>query len=603
MKRTPILRHSAVALAALVAASAATMHAQQPRPIQSLSVAEVRKEAGPARIDPARVQRVARPPIPFQPFETVNPQTGKAVNMDSTITLPNGRRMTMGQFYAEANRIERQLNQIGYSIRRSATETRGPTVISRSAVDRALLANQQAALVGAQVGAYRPISLEESQRRLQVISQLRNARKSDAVRLDSTINTLIEPSVQPQMASSGEAKVIAPLPVVNEWGKTFPFGDRSIMAVEFGFGAKAIGDTGGTSLSVGASADAVLAGVPFDVVDLTGEAMAPVRGNGRIALGFTVLGNTLWQLREEVPSKKWEGQFNLPALDFSTPTFGFNIGVVEVGVKLGARGNAGLSYGVALTSGGTTPGVAADVTPALDTRAYLVAVVDITIAEANAGGDLTLLKLELPISGHILLVQDLGASPPVWGVAREFRVSDKVEALKGSLYADVKYYTPCWALPPWCLETERHEFWNWSGFQHTGDFVYFKDFYSFLHEAQPGPVLAGRTLAVRVEGAPSVNTQSTLRFFAQDAATGAPVDGTVSVANQRVVTGQPVSAVFCRLAPLPVRALPSRPSRLGDPATAPVDQDTAVMTTRTLCLTAYVGASGYSTASVRLRPQ
>jgi hypothetical protein len=62
----------------------------------------------------------ARTPIPFVPFARVHPGTGRALNPNAQMTLPNGRRVTVQRFEA-LNQAEQRLTQRGYSLRRRDT--------------------------------------------------------------------------------------------------------------------------------------------------------------------------------------------------------------------------------------------------------------------------------------------------------------------------------------------------------------------------------------------------------------------------------------------------------------------------------------------------
>jgi hypothetical protein len=81
----------------------------------------VRRVISNQHYGPERNLLPIRAPIAFTPFSRVNPATGRAVNLNARIRLPNGREMTMREFYDALDQTEQQLNQRGYSIRDRAT--------------------------------------------------------------------------------------------------------------------------------------------------------------------------------------------------------------------------------------------------------------------------------------------------------------------------------------------------------------------------------------------------------------------------------------------------------------------------------------------------
>jgi hypothetical protein len=61
----------------------------------------------------------SRQPIPFKPFELIN-TAGKPMNPDSLVRLPNGSSITLKNYLDKLNELERQLNLVGYTLRRDS---------------------------------------------------------------------------------------------------------------------------------------------------------------------------------------------------------------------------------------------------------------------------------------------------------------------------------------------------------------------------------------------------------------------------------------------------------------------------------------------------
>lgn len=86
----------------------------------SLAQAQLAPLTGPlpsGRLDPNDVIINKRPPVPFQPFDLIDPKTRQKVAPNALITLPNGQQVQAGAYYGEINRLEQGFNQLGYSFR------------------------------------------------------------------------------------------------------------------------------------------------------------------------------------------------------------------------------------------------------------------------------------------------------------------------------------------------------------------------------------------------------------------------------------------------------------------------------------------------------
>ena len=80
-------------------------------------------------------------PIQFKPFAMVDPSTGKPVAPDTVLVLPDGTKVTAREFYAGLNALEKSLNALGYSLKRTPTLH----VPSRQMYDPEALKRQDAA--------------------------------------------------------------------------------------------------------------------------------------------------------------------------------------------------------------------------------------------------------------------------------------------------------------------------------------------------------------------------------------------------------------------------------------------------------------------------
>jgi hypothetical protein len=104
----------------------------------------------PARFDQNQVTVYKRPAVPFVPFELMDPATRQKVSPDTIISLPSGKKVKAGDYYAELNRLEQSLNQLGYSFRdqpnRAPTERRRVIKLQENRIDPVLFKQQADAI-------------------------------------------------------------------------------------------------------------------------------------------------------------------------------------------------------------------------------------------------------------------------------------------------------------------------------------------------------------------------------------------------------------------------------------------------------------------------
>src|SRR5436190_423033 len=94
-----------------LAASPVSVRPQNPQ-------ADIKSDPVEGKLDPALIHINKRAPIPFKPFDTVDPNTGKRVSPDTIVTLPNGKSLTAGELKRNLDRLEAEIIQTGHSLRR-----------------------------------------------------------------------------------------------------------------------------------------------------------------------------------------------------------------------------------------------------------------------------------------------------------------------------------------------------------------------------------------------------------------------------------------------------------------------------------------------------
>src|SRR5262249_11685811 len=118
------------------------------------------------------------------------------------------------------------------------------------------------------------------------------------------------------------------------------------------------------------------------------------------------------------------------AFDYGT-SFHFSIGPIPVSGKVGVRGSAGVDF----TYGVRQAHATLNVTPHIEAKAYAQAGVDIGIASAGVGGQLTLLKDELVLGAEVGLDLDPQKGPYI---SEHLYLHNKLEMLSGQFYLFAK---------------------------------------------------------------------------------------------------------------------------------------------------------------------
>src|SRR6266853_502207 len=297
-----------------------------------------------------------RPAIPFKPFDVIDPKTGKPTSRDTMLSLPNGKKLTAGQYWDEINKLERQLNAEGHTLRSSTRGRQGTpekVELQRTPTPVSLLQRQAQTLSSENIRTlrYQPLNItqaEQTQKSMLVISPT----LLDSIRFRGTPNTL-----------HWEKK----------WNRSF--GDPSTFSASLNAQVDLDGTSSSTSLDAEADAGGSLFSNSFDLLRLSGKLSAPQKGPLNINLTASVLGQSVYNVNENEPSTFTKSDTVSKTLDKNV-TLHFSIACIPVSVKLGVQGTAGLSYAVTVAPVKATGSVA----PSIKTNAYAQAGVDLGVA-------------------------------------------------------------------------------------------------------------------------------------------------------------------------------------------------------------------------------
>ena len=518
MKRLRLLRMvthllvvSALLCPNLVSSVAQTGRQAETRNLTSLAAAQqqqqpVARKLAAAQVSPSEIRVNARAPIAFQPFPMVDPKARREVSADSIITLPDGRRVQAGRYYAELNRIEQSLNQSGYSLRTMPDKlVFQESVIERSALQpRILQAREAATSPGATMSSAQlmrrfsgPETLDSGQRVLMADELTPQAVAAVKGRSQPPTAVRPAPPARPPVVSDRViippgVLTVAPKPKVFHREQPWDWSVGSASSFQAYIRGKVVTDLKAyplsdtsdaelfksnteASLNANAQAGGAILGKSADLVQANASFYAPANTSKPLnaKMGISVLGATVYNFNKDFPAK-WSTSDTLSyKLSVGVP-FGVPLGPVTVGGEIGARGSAGFEYGILLTRAGAS----GHVNPFVHTAVYGEGGASIYIGGAGIGVEMTLINADLHVYGKGTIGWFIK-----WMIFDELYCDYSLDMLSGRVYAYVYAYYPCDFIGPIptdiCKKQWEHNFWNWPGFKASGVLVDYKNIVSF----------------------------------------------------------------------------------------------------------------------------
>jgi hypothetical protein len=411
--------------------------------------ADIKAPPATGRVDAASIKVNKRPPIAFAPFEMRDQKTGKPIPPDEQITLANGKRMTVRQYFDQINDLEKKLNSNGFSLRQPSAKD---APMQEGVVPHALLQQQtQRVLAAHQPGtAAQPFNIRSAEREHNSLPTLRLEQLKGI--------TLVKP---PKKVNYG-------------WSWGWGVGDPALFAtnIDIKLSMDGVKAQTGTATSVDVAAEAKAGGSifnnAFDILRVTGNMHAADTGALNGKLDVFVLGNNIYSLSKTGSAKLYKSDNVSKSLDKAVHV-DFPLGPIPFSATVGIQGTAGVGYVLSVApiaarlSGG----------PFVRSKAYAQVAVDIDIARAGVEGDLTLLDYGLNLDGEVSFGID-PANKPYFKTHAE--VSQNMKMLGGELYAFAEACVPCGDFgsncgfpffscdEKWRLIT----FFNWKGFEYNG---------------------------------------------------------------------------------------------------------------------------------------
>ncbi|MBD1846968.1 hypothetical protein H6F89_26885 [Cyanobacteria bacterium FACHB-63] len=450
----------------------------------------------------------------FEPFELKDPATGNPISADQKLTLPDGREVNAGEYYAELNRFEQEFNQLGYSLRDKVGERTIQESISRDQerfspqIQKMQEAHQQLDINtinqlrqrfdfnSVQQEVLQQVQLE------QEILRARDAAKPGNVnpgqidpgrvfnpRLNPAINPAINPSINPAINKIKQFKIPVKdridirdrfqfsdivkqvaweqqsrdqaKPATYYGERSLWFGDKSRFYAYLNARVDISASGRATQVNAEGKTGAYLFNNHAQMVRATANLQAPDTGDLLARVNVSVLGRSIYDRQLKAPKLQYSDSYTIP-LNQTIAEYRFAVGPIPMKASFGVRGAVGVRYALA-----AAPRYAyAKTTPFTNIQVYGEGGADIVVGGAGVGVSLTLLNDELELGAKANIRTDF-QNRKVF-LDTNFYAYNKLDALSGNVYAYAYIYRPDFGIPPWTKEQWNWTIWNWKGFQQEG---------------------------------------------------------------------------------------------------------------------------------------
>lgn len=421
-------------------------------------------------------------PILFKPFEIRDPASGRRIDQDTILTLPNKERISAKRYYDELNRLEEGFNAIGYSLDvRKDPKLR--VKLQEISISSAVIAqNRQRAKMINDTHRFRTMALPKKIEAIQTDYRTRIKYNKNRLR---RLKRYLSPgpilySPDGQQEKPYENVVSTPY---------YECGYRDVFAVFLNGKTEFSGDLSKAEVNCEAEAGAYVFDNKVSIVRVSGNMFAPSSGGSMktvLTIWIAGVASRIVDASESIPSIPLDQLTKIPyieevdswskSLDESFRT-SFPLGPILLSVKIGIRATAGIGYGFFLSplyaEGSFGPFVGSDI--------YAQAGIDIIVASAGVSCSLILLNDTLRLEGS------LGLDADDRGVyfSAKFSIYDEFEALSGEVSFYVCVYVPAFALPPWKEKCWDWEIAKWTGLTARGYIVKPTEEKFYIYEGGP----------------------------------------------------------------------------------------------------------------------
>ena len=410
----------------------------------------INKKIESVQLDKNLIRVNKKKPIEFKAFALKDPKTGKRISPNQILTLPNGKKVKAGEYYAQLNKFEREFNQSGYSLRQPGEKI----TIQESTIDKRELQRQQQLLQK---------TPEKIDPRLPGQFQIDNPQINPGTipKINPTINPGTIKPIDPRL-KQGKGNFKLAQATSGTYNRTWDkqVGSRKTFAAYLRGRVQLRGSRTYTRASAEGSTGGYAFNRNFELARGTVTVYAPVSGRGTVNTGLYVARQTLHNVQTRFENRFDEGDSFSRSLDFEVANIRFSVGPIPMRARFGVRGDAGFRYNI--EASGASREAYAQLNPFVDSRAYGQGGADIVVGGAGVNVYLLLLKNNLNAEAKAYVRFDDDDRNRAY-LESTYSVHNDMEALSGKVYAYAYIFVPRWGIPPW-----RKKQWNWNIFDWTG---------------------------------------------------------------------------------------------------------------------------------------
>ena len=396
----------------------------------------IQSNVGKVQLDQAHVHVHKRPPVAHKPLEMVDLKTGQKVTADKMLDLPNGKKMKAGEYYAELNKLEKKFNDIGYTL---SDRTGGKVVLQQTKINEKELDDHSQKLNKTHL-AFDAKAMRAVPSHADILKKQADGQKNDATRVAS----LGKVGDNTQQAKTSQA--------VKPWNYTI--GNKKIVAAYLSGKLEIKGSKDDVTVLGEARAGGFVINHDVNLIKANGSVHAPAKGQSKASLHVYLLGQHVINVDKSADLSWQVSDTKQHGIDVHAE-FHFAIGPIPMVAHIGARGNVGFRYMMAVRPAHAT----FQVTPFVDAKVYVKVGVDIFMVSAGAGGEVTLIKDELNIGAELDLKFDSTRGP---SLTEHFYAKNDMTILSGKIFV--------WAKVNYLFGSKEwhYDLWSFKGIQAHG---------------------------------------------------------------------------------------------------------------------------------------
>ena len=405
------------------------------KPADAKNAKGIQAHIGKVQLDHTHVHVHKRAAIAHKPLEMVDLKTGQKVTADKMLDLPNGKKMKAGEYYGELNKMEKKFNEIGYTL---SDRTGGKIVLQQTKINEKELEEHSQKLKKLHT-VFDAKAMRAVPSHADILKKQADSQKNDATRVASLAKVAADPQAKTSQA-------------VKPWNYTI--GNKKIVAAYLTGKLEVKGSKDDVTVLGEARAGGFIINRDVNLIKANGSVYAPAKGQSKASLHVYLLGQHVINVDKSADLSWQVSDTKQHGIDVHAE-FHFAIGPIPMVAHIGARGNVGFRYMMAVRPAHAT----LQVTPFVDAKVYVKVGVDLFLVSGGAGGEVTLIKDELNIGAELDVNFDPTRGP---SLTEHFYAKNEMTILSGKIFV--------WAKVNYLFGSKEwhYDLWNFKGIQSHG---------------------------------------------------------------------------------------------------------------------------------------